>query len=136
MENQISHEGIIEAIEGAHIRVRIVQQAACSGCKVAAHCNASEMKVKMIDVYNCHREGLKVGDNVKVGTSVKAAGKALLMGFGGPLILLLAVAGACLATGLSEGIAALSALGALVPYYVILWAFRNRIAGSIAFKLE
>lgn len=136
MENTIRHNGIVESIEDGHIRVRIVQTSACAGCKVASHCNASEAKVKVIDVYQASPAGMKVGDSVVVSTSGRTAGKALLVGFGLPLLLLLAVLAAMLGTGFGEGTAALCALAVLVPYYIIIWLCRNSIARSVAFYIE
>ena len=146
---EIRHDGIIESIgNDGHIRVRITQMAACAGCKVAAHCNASEQKVKVVDVYLSDANGAEVdrqdsphafpyqvGDNVVVATSQAAAGRALLLGFGLPLILLLVVLAAMLLAGNDEGISAITALVVLLPYYLVLWLLRNRIAGSISFKI-
>ena len=153
MMKEISHEGIIESIgSDGHVRVRITQMAACAGCKVAAHCNASEQKVKMVDVYEPTRnsssgEGsvesdkrdslwYKVGDSVVVATSQVAAGRALLLGFGLPLVLLLVVLAAMLLAGVGEGTSALASLAVLAPYYLILWLCRDRIAGNIRFYIK
>ena len=137
MMKEIRHEGIIESIgSDGHVRVCITQMAACAGCRVAAHCNASEQKVKMVDVYHCEQKGIAVGDKVMVTTSQAAAGRALLLGFGLPLLLLLVVLAALLATGMDEGTSALAALAVLAPYYLMLWLCRDRIAGDISFRIE
>jgi sigma-E factor negative regulatory protein RseC len=73
---------------------------------------------------------------VIVGTSSHSAGKALLLGFGFPLLLLLVVIGVLFAAGVNEGITALAALVALIPYYIGLWIFRQRIADNIAFFIQ
>lgn len=136
MMKEIRHDGIIESIgSDGHVCVRITQTAACIGCKVAAHCNASDQKVKTVDVYDCRDRGFSVGDSVVVATSEQAAGKALLLGFGLPLLLLLAVLVSLRAYGLGEGVSALATLAVLAPYYLVLWLCRNRIAGSIAFHI-
>ena len=136
MENTIRHDGVVEQIDGGHIVVRILQTSACAGCKVASHCNASEAKVKTVDVYQAPPATLKVGDSVVVSTSGRTAGKALLLGFGLPLVLLLVVLAVMLGLGFGEGTAALCALAVLVPYYIIIWLCRNRIARSVAFHIE
>ena len=46
MSNKIKHAGVVDGVEGECVRVRILQSSACSACKVAAHCNASETKEK------------------------------------------------------------------------------------------
>lgn len=136
MENTIRHDGIVESIEGTHIQVRILQTSACTGCKVASHCNASEAKVKVVDVYQKPSCELKVGDKVVVSTSGQTASKALLLGFGIPLLLLLVVLAAMLWMGFDEGTAALCSLTVLIPYNIILWFCRKSISQSIAFHIE
>ena len=136
MENTIRHDGVVERIDGEHIQVCIIQTSACAGCKVASHCNASEAKVKMVDVYQQVPPSLKVGDSVVVSTSGRTAGKALLLGFGLPLLLLLVVLAVMLGIGFGEGVAALSALAVLIPYYIIIWLCRKRIARTVAFYIE
>ncbi|MBP5337690.1 MAG: SoxR reducing system RseC family protein [Prevotella sp.] len=136
MDNTIRHEGVVERIEGTHIQVRILQTSACAGCKIASHCSASESKEKIIDVHQAPPAGLGVGDSVMVSTSGAAAGKALLLGFGFPLLLLLVVVALMLWLGQGEGAAALGGLAVLVPYYIVLWLCRDRIAQSVSFKID
>ena len=118
-----------------HVRVRITQTSACASCKVAAHCNASGQKVKTVDVFHCLQPDLKAGDSVTVFTSPSAAGRALTLGFGVPLLLLLAVLAAMLAAGTDEGASALTALAMLAIYYFIVWLCRDRVAKGIRFYI-
>ena len=135
MENRIRHEGIIEAVDGAKARVRILQVSACAGCKIASHCHTSDSKEKIVDVDIAGRPQ-HVGQSVVVSTQSTMAGKALLIGFGLPLLLMMAVLVACMAAGCSEGITALFMIFALVPYYIIVWLRRDNIARQITFRLE
>lgn len=135
MSSRITHAGIIDSIEGEHVRVRIVQQAACASCKVASHCNASEQKEKIVDVYTS-QGGLRTGQHVVVSTSGKAVRHALLLGFGVPLILLMGILIASKMSGCGDETSALLGLGALVPYYIGIWLFQNTIARSISFQIE
>ena len=136
MENSIRHEGIVESIDNGHVSVRITQHSACSACKIASHCTASESKEKMIDIYQCKREDINVGDIVVVSTSRRSSSKALLLGFGLPLIIMLLVIGIMLATGVEEGIAAIMTIASLIPYYMLIWILRNRISNDISFQIE
>ena len=42
----IEHEGIIEHIDGNHIKVRILQQSACSACHAKGYCTAADSSEK------------------------------------------------------------------------------------------
>ncbi|MBR1416009.1 MAG: SoxR reducing system RseC family protein [Prevotella sp.] len=138
METPIRHDGIIEAIDSGHVQVRIVQTSACAGCKVASHCSTAEAREKIIDVSVTANEARQwqVGQQVVVTTESSMAGKALMLGFGLPLMLMLAVLVIALAVGCDEGLTALLMLGSLVPYYLAIWLLRDRIGRTIAFRLE
>lgn len=119
------------------MRVRILQTSACAACKVAGHCNASESKEKIVDVLNiADTSHLNVGDEVMVCASRNVANKALMLGFGIPFLLMIGVLVAVLYTTDSEGVAALAAIGSLLPYYFLLWLRRDSIRQKISFYLE
>lgn len=136
MSNRISHSGIIQSITEGCIKVQIVQTSACAACKVASHCNAAESKVKIVDVMCNNTKGYQEGQAVTVWASKDVANRALLLGFGVPFLLLICVLLVALKLTTNEGVAALVALGSLVPYYVALWLMRNRIQKHISFNLE
>lgn len=137
MSTNIEHQGIVESIDDEHVLVRITQTAACAGCKISGHCTSTESKDKLIDVYNDPLAKTRhVGDIVTVVASRSAAGRALLLSFGLPLLLMLLVFFVATACGCSQGVAALLMLGALLPYYIIIWLMRYNIAEQIAFRIE
>lgn len=136
MSQKISHSGVVERIEGDCIKVRIVQTSACAACKVASHCNAAESKVKIVDVFGCDTANYSMGQEVTVWASRDVANRALLLGFGVPFLLLVCVLLIALRLTANEGLAALWALGSLVPYYFALWLLRNRIQRGISFQIE
>ena len=118
------------------VRVRILQTSACAACKVAGHCNASESKEKLVDVRCGDTTGYAVGQQVVVTASQDVANRALLLGFGLPFVVLVATLVVVLWLTGSEGVAALSALGALVPYYLLLWLLRQHISRQVSFEIE
>ena len=136
MSTKISHSGVIERIESDRVQVRIIQTSACAACKVAAYCNAAESKEKLIDVFcDSVAKSLHVGQPVTVTTSGVVAAKALLWGFGLPFVVLVAVLIVVLLLTSSEGLAALCALAALVPYYLMLWLLRDRMRDELSFQI-
>ena len=109
------------------IKVQIVQTSACAACKVASHCNVAESKIKIVDVFTTDTASYQVGQEVIVWASKDVANRALLLGFGAPFLLLICVLMIALKLTSDEGLAALVALASLVPYYLALWAMKNRI---------
>ena len=136
MSNKISHSGIVDSIVGDCVKVRILQTSACAACKVASHCNAAESKVKIVDIVCANSAEYSEGQQVVVSASSDVARRALLLGFGLPFLVLVTVLLLVLRLSGSEGLAALSALASLVPYYLLIWLLRRRIQQHISFQIE
>ena len=136
MSNKIKHAGVVDGVEGECVRVRILQTSACSACKVAAHCNASETKEKIIDVMDADASHYQKGDQVMVVADTAVGFRASLYGYLLPLILMVVTLVGVLAATHSEGLAAVSALGILIPYYVLLFLMRNKLRNRLSFTLE
>lgn len=136
MVDNISHSGVVESVGDGCVHVRIVVTSACAACKVAGYCNAAESKEKVVDVYTAKSAAYVVGQAVTVSASRQVATHALLLAFGLPFVILVAVlVGVLLLTG-DELWAALGGLLALVPYYGILWLFRQKVRDRLAFQIE
>ena len=136
MSNKIKHAGVVDGVEGECVRVRILQSSACSACKGAAHCNASETKEKIIDVMDADASHYQKGDQVMVVADTAVGFRASLYGYLLPLILMVVTLVGVLAATHSEGLAAVSALGILIPYYVLLFLMRNKLRNRLSFTLE
>lgn len=137
MEKLIRHDGIIESINEDKVRVRIVQTSACADCKVASHCHTAGAKEKIVEVSTANSSNSwQTGQHVVVTTEASMAGKALLIGFGLPLMLMLLVLVIATTTGCSEGTTALLILGSLIPYYIGVWLLRGKISRQITFRIE
>ncbi|MDD6752327.1 MAG: SoxR reducing system RseC family protein [Prevotella sp.] len=126
MVERVSHEGTVVKVDGNNVFVRIVQTSACASCSLSRHCNSAESKEKTV-VAQAGADSFRVGESVLVSVSSSLGHKAVSLGFGIPLALLLAVVMAvCGLTG-NEPLAALCGVGALIPYYMLLYVFRARI---------
>lgn len=136
MSNKIKHNGVVDGVEENCVRVRILQSSACSACKVAAHCNASETKEKIIEVQVADAVKYQLGDSVVVVADTAVGFRASLYGYLLPLLLMVVALVAVLKTTQSEGLAAVSALGILIPYYIGLYLLRNKLQNKLSFSLE
>lgn len=131
----IRHSGVVDTIDGDCVRVRIQQHAACAGCGMSSHCNATECKEKVIEVWGV-KDAYRPGDNVFVTVTTTMAAQALLYGFGLPLVVLMCVLIGVLAITADEAKAALWGLVALVPYYAVLYLFRGNMRRRMTFGIE
>ena len=136
MADIIKHRGIVENIDGSHIQVRIVQTSACSACSIKGHCNASESKDKLIDVYDNHAADYHKGQDVMVNGTTSMGMQAVILAFGVPfLVLFIALYATIRITG-NELTAAVAGLLALVPYYLIIYLCREKLSRKFFFTIE
>ncbi len=136
MKNNIKHFGIVDEVEGERIKVRITQSSACSSCRVASHCNASESKEKLIDVYGSNGISVSKGDKVVVVAAEGSGLFAVVLTSVIPLVILVAVLVICVYVTKDEAFSALVSLCALIPYYFVIYFFRNRIRERLSFSIE
>ena len=136
MADIIKHRGIVEKIDGSHVVVRIVQTSACSACSAKGLCNASESKEKQIDVYEMH-PAYRIGEEVVLCGSTSMGMKAVFLAFGIPVLLLLAAL--FVTMRMTDGdalLAAIVALLAVVPYYVVLYLMKDKMNKTFSFVIE
>jgi sigma-E factor negative regulatory protein RseC len=137
MSNQstITHDGIIESVSGTNVRVRFVAHSACSACHAKGVCSASDTEDKVVDVQS-DLKGWSAGDRVQVLLAQRLGFRAVWIGYGIPLIILLAVVFTVYGLTGRDGLSALIGLGVLAPYYALVFAFRKRITRSMEFRLQ
>ncbi len=123
-------------MEGNRAMVRILQSSACSACKVAAHCNASETKEKLVEVWVADTQLYSKGDSVVIVADAAVGLRASLYGYLLPLAVMVATLVAALRITHSEGAAALTSIGVLVPYYLLLYLFRHHLKKRLTFEIE
>ena len=132
----IEHEGIIEKINGNRITVRILQQSACSDCHAKGTCMVADSKEKRVDIPDAAGH-YAIHERVIIEGKESIGYKAVLWAFVVPLVLLLAILVASLHFwGFSEMEAAVAAMVALVPYYLMLYLLRDKMAKSFRFNIK
>lgn len=135
MANIISHTGIIDSISHGVVHVRIVQSSACHDCKIASHCSSAESKEKIVDVFTPNASAYNVGQEVTVMAAAMVGAKAVVLAFIIPTALILAVVMGIINFGLSDLTAAISGLLSLVPYYILLYVFEDKIRKQMVFYM-
>ena len=93
------------------------------------------MSEKVIKVKNDHISMLKPGDRVDLLMTRSMGNKAVILGYFLPFVLVL-VTLLILSSLLTELWAGLLSLSILVPYYIILALFKDRLSRTFEFKIE
>ncbi len=137
MSNTIKHQGIVESIDGDLVKVKILQSSACSSCSVKGHCNLSETKEKIIDIYDKNAGDYIQGQKVLVCGTTSMGMKAVVLAFVMPfLVLFFSLFMTMEITDGDEAVSAIVSICALIPYYIIIYICRNKISRNFSFNLE
>lgn len=130
----IEHKGIVQKSDDKSVTVLISSASACSGCHAEGSCNLSGVKEKIVEVKGSHE--LSPGDNVVVLMKKSMGYAALFLGYVFPFILVITVLIILAALQVTELIAGLGSLAILIPYYLALYFFRNRISNKFKFSIK
>lgn len=132
----VEHQGIVEKISGNRISVRILQQSACSACHAKGVCTAADSKEKIVEVFDCSGE-YKINDPVIVEGKESMGYKAVFWAFILPLLILISTLVAAVSFwNFGEMQAVSVSIGALIPYYMILYLLREKMADTFKFTIK
>lgn len=132
----IEHEGIIEKIKGNRVTVRILQQSACSACHAKGVCMAADSKEKLVEVADFSGR-FHENEQVIIEGKESMGHKAVFWAFVLPLVILILTLVLTLSLwNFNETEAAVSAMAALIPYYLILYLLRKKMANSFQFNIK
>jgi sigma-E factor negative regulatory protein RseC len=135
-EGSIIHPGIIEKIEEDKILVKILSQSACSTCHAKAACMVSDVEEKIVEVNKDRAGHWKEGEQVNVHMRKSLGPRAVFLGYLMPLIVLVVALIILVSLIHNEGIAALLSLLLLIPYYFVLYLFKDKIGKTFSFYIE
>lgn len=135
-KDNISHPGIVEQVTDDKIIVKIIAMSACSSCHAKGMCNVADMEEKVIEVKKHPHEDLKSGDEVRVTMKTSQGSKAVLLGYIFPFFLMIGILLLVLFLSEDEGLAGLSAILILIPYYWLLYIYRNKLKKTFSFTID
>ena len=134
MSERITHEGIIDHIENDTVFVRILSKSACAECHSKSMCGVSEMTEKLIEVKQ-KGSGFTNGETVNVILDRSLGNKAVLLGYFIPFVVLITTL-IVSSLYLNELWSGLLALAVLIPYYFLLFAFKDKLSKTFYFRIE
>ena len=132
---RIEHIGIVTDIQDEHVHVSFIARSACSECHAKGYCLESDSKEKSVDVID-QTGRFQKGETVNIVMKESLGYRAILLGFILPFIVLILVLILVQTFTGNELKAGLSALAALVPYYLSLALFKKHLKNTFSFQLE
>jgi sigma-E factor negative regulatory protein RseC len=136
MANVITHQGIVENIEGSCISVRIIQTSACVSCSAHSYCSSADRKEKVIEV-NAPLSAYGIGDHVIVAGQTSMGMTAVLLAFVIPFFIVFISLFICMhALDGDELLSGLVSLGLLIPYYIIIGLNKSGLKKNFSFTIK
>lgn len=132
----VYHTGTIIKIAANTAEVRIIQQSACGKCHAKGMCSMSDLKEKIVDVTLPSQHSFQPGQQVTVILGRKLGMKAVLLAYFLPFIFLLVTLLVVYSVTNNEAVAGLSALGIMVPYFLILSLFNKKFKKEYEFRIQ
>ena len=129
----VSHEGIVQSIDGDKVTVKMTVASACAGCHARHLCSSLDSRDKSVEAENLYHLQLEVGEKVMVTLQEKLAMKAVILCFLNPFLVMLVLFLLLNTLLQNELIATLGSLGSVAVYFFFVWLFRSKIARDYSF---
>lgn len=134
-KKEVTHTGIVKEVGIKGIKVGIVVISGCASCQIKGSCNMSEQTDKELEI-ECDPYLFTVGQHVIVRLKASQGMNALFLGYLLPFFVLLTVMIIATKATKNEGLVGLISLFSLVPYYLLLYVFRNRIKKKFTYVVQ
>ncbi|MBT3173875.1 MAG: SoxR reducing system RseC family protein [Lentimicrobiaceae bacterium] len=132
----VTHPGIVNEIIGNQINVTIVVSSGCSSCEIKGSCSVSEADKKSVLVTVTDPSMFSINDSVIIEMKQSLGTWAVLLGYVFPFLLVVSSLIILTNTELDQGIAGLISLSLLIPYYLVIYSFRNYIGSKFNYDIR
>jgi len=135
MQGEIEHNGIVQKVTEEKITIKIISESACASCHAKEACLASDKKEKEIEVFR-FSGGFIPGQEVKVIGKLSQGIKAVVYGYILPFVVVFAILIIINAITKNEALSGILAICSLVPYFLVLYLFRNKMKKQFEFEIK
>ena len=132
----VEHDAFVRKIEKDKIIVDILSKSACLSCQLRGICSVSDIEEKEVEVKINNTDKYEKGDKVTVYISQNQGLMAVFWGYFLPFLIMVATLIIGIKVSHNEGLAGLASIIILLPYYFILYLFREKISKKYNFKLK
>lgn len=126
--------GIVEEVREKSILVRFQSEPACGNCMAKSVCAPGSAEKNLVEI-NHKNDSYSAGDSVKILISKSMGFKALFLGYLFPFFVVILMLVLTRIIGLDELLSGLVSLLVLLPYYLALYLFREKINQNFVFTI-
>ncbi len=121
----IEHIGVVKSVGKDVVAIELRKDFACQSCQIKSSCSIHEDDNKTIEI-SSFELSLVAGEPVRVILKRSSGRNALLLGYIFPFIVLFTAMAVAAKLSDNELVIGLSAVLALIPYYCVLYVFREK----------
>ena len=132
---EIEHKGKVALVGHNFVRVDIVVNEACGSCSARKSCAMGSSEKREITVFTPLASQYRVGEEVEVQAKRTIGIMAVLLCYVVPLFVLVGALVVAKLFGVTDGISALVALGAMALYFGVLAMFHTHISRKVTFQI-
>lgn len=130
----IEHKGVVTEISQNSVLVELTVMSACAACHAKSLCSMDSAQ-KIIQVFE-PKESYSIGEMVNVVMQESLGRKAMFLGYIVPFLVLIFSLIAFTFVGIKEGLSGILSIAMLVPYFTMLYIFKNKIKKEFKFNIE
>ena len=130
----IDQIGIVEEVREDSILVRFQSAPACGSCMAKSICAPGSDEKNLVEIHEKNKS-YHAGDPVKINISRSMGFRALFLGYLLPFIIVVLMLIITGIMGFSELVSGLASLLVLLPYYFILYLFREKVNQNFIFSV-
>lgn len=134
MDEKILHAGVVQEVTDKKITVTIISASACSSCHAKGACLASDLEEKEVEIHQFTGKYFP-GQAVNIVGQSSQGFKAAFYGYLLPFIAVFITLILSILITQSEGLSGILSLAILIPYYAVLYFFRNKLKNSFNFEI-
>lgn len=135
MDSIIRHSGFVIEEDEKQFYVRIEAQSACSACHAKGMCNSSDKTDKIIEVQKKNSIRHNIGDFVTIEMNQSVGTKAVIIAYIIPFLILIFTFILTNYYISNQGFVGLLSLFSIVPYYLVLWLYRQKHKTNFEFRI-
>ena len=132
----ITHEGVVTKINPTTLEITIIANSACGACHAKSACGFSESEEKILTIPKPTDKNFILQQHVNIKMSLRQGNKAVIYAYAIPFVLLITVLFTLIGLHIDEGLSALFAISCLIPYYIVLYLFRQRLQRKFSYEVE
>lgn len=136
MASIATHDGTVIDVSNGTVKVEMHVVSACSSCKAHEKCAFVDKDDKIVDVETKQWQQFSTGDSVLVSVNESLGLLAVLLAYILPAIVIIASIAIMQLMHTSEVVTALTALIVTSLYFLLLYAFRERLQKHFSFGIE